>query len=48
MLVRAREFKAKLLQSGEDSLNETARSEGISRSYLTRIARLALLGARPT
>jgi hypothetical protein len=35
MLIRARELKAKLLQSGEASLNETARSQGISRSYLT-------------
>ena len=35
--------KAKLLQSGEASLTETSRSEGISRSYLTRLARLAFL-----
>ena len=43
MLVRARELKTKLLQSGEASLNETSRSAGISRSYLTRLARLAFL-----
>ena len=43
MLVRARALKAKLLQSGEASLDETSRSEGISRSYLTRLARLAFL-----
>ena len=43
MLVRARELKTKLLQSGKASLNETSRSAGISRSYLTRLARLAFL-----
>jgi site-specific DNA recombinase len=43
MLIRARELKAKLLQSGEASLSETSHSEGISRSYLTRLARLAFL-----
>ena len=43
MLVRARELKTKLLQSGEASLNETSRSAGISRWYLTRLARLAFL-----
>jgi hypothetical protein len=43
MLIRAHELRATLLQSGEASLNETARSAGISRSYLTRLARLAFL-----
>jgi site-specific DNA recombinase len=43
LLVRAHACKAKLLQSGEASLTETSRSEGISRSYLTRLARLAFL-----
>jgi len=43
VLVRAQALKAKLLQSGEASLTETSRSEGISRSYLTRLARLAFL-----
>ena len=43
LLIRARAFRAKLLQSGEASLTETARAEGISRSYLTRMARLAFL-----
>jgi site-specific DNA recombinase len=43
MLIRARELKATLLQSGDASLTETGRSEGISRSYLTRLARLAFL-----
>jgi hypothetical protein len=31
------------LQSGEARLTETSRSVGISRSYLTRLARLAFL-----
>jgi site-specific DNA recombinase len=39
---RAR-VRQRLLQSGEASLTETSRSEGISRSYLTRLARLAFL-----
>ncbi len=43
VLVRARTCRARLLQSGEASLTETSRSEGISRSYLTRLARLAFL-----
>jgi site-specific DNA recombinase len=43
VLVRARKCWARLLQSGEASLTETSRSEGISRSYLTRLARLAFL-----
>ena len=43
VLVRAHAFKAKLLRSGEASLTETSRTEGISRSYLTRLARLAFL-----
>jgi site-specific DNA recombinase len=43
MLVRAHNLRAKLLQSGEHSLTVTACSEGISRSYLTRLARLAFL-----
>ncbi len=43
MLVRARELKARLLQSGDASLSETSRSEGIGRSYLTRLVRLAFL-----
>jgi site-specific DNA recombinase len=43
VLVRAHACKARLLQSGEASLTETSRSEGISRSYLTRLARLAFL-----
>jgi site-specific DNA recombinase len=43
VLVRARTCKARLLQSGEARLTETSRSEGISRSYLTRLARLAFL-----
>jgi site-specific DNA recombinase len=43
MLVRAHALKARLLQSGEASLTEVARTEGISRSYLTRLARLAFL-----
>ena len=42
-VARAQALKAKLLQSGEASLTETSRSEGISRSYLTRLARLAFL-----
>jgi len=44
LLVRAQALKAKLLQSEEASLTETSRSEGISRSYLTRLARLAFFG----
>ena len=43
LLIRARELKAKLMLSGEASLTETAAGEGISRSYLTRIARLGFL-----
>jgi site-specific DNA recombinase len=43
VLVRAHTCKARLLQSGEARLTETSRSEGISRSYLTRLARLAFL-----
>ncbi len=43
VLVRARACKVRLLQSGEASLTETSRSEGISRSYLTRLARLGFL-----
>src|SRR5689334_6193950 len=43
VLVRAHACKARLLQSGEASLTETSRLEGISRSYLTRLARLAFL-----
>jgi site-specific DNA recombinase len=43
VLVRARTCRARLLQSGEARLTETSRSVGISRSYLTRLARLAFL-----
>jgi site-specific DNA recombinase len=43
MLVRAHALKAKLLQSGDDSTTEVADAEGVSRSYLTRLVRLAFL-----
>ena len=43
LVIRVQAFRAKLLQSGEASLTDTARGEGISRSYLTRVARLAFL-----
>jgi site-specific DNA recombinase len=43
MLARAHALKAKLLQSGDDSLTQLADAEGVSRSYLTRLVRLAFL-----
>jgi site-specific DNA recombinase len=48
MLIRARELRDKLMQSGEASLAETAKAEGISRTYLTRMARLAFLSPEIT
>jgi site-specific DNA recombinase len=43
MLVRAHALKANLMQSGDDSLTEVADAEGVSRSYFTRVVRLAFL-----
>ncbi len=43
LIIRGRALRAKLLQSGESSLTEMAGPEGISRSYLTRLARFAFL-----
>jgi site-specific DNA recombinase len=48
MLLRARDLRDKLMQSGEASLTETAKAEGVSRSYLTRMARLAFLSPEIT
>jgi hypothetical protein len=48
MLLRARELRDKLMQSGEGGLTETAKAEGISRTYLTRMARLAFLSPEIT
>jgi site-specific DNA recombinase len=48
MLIRARELRDKLLQSGDASLAETAKAEGISRTYLTRMARLSFLSPEIT
>jgi site-specific DNA recombinase len=48
MLLRARELRDELMQSGEASLAETAKAEGISRTYLTRMARLAFLSPEIT
>jgi site-specific DNA recombinase len=48
MLIRARCLRAKLLQSADASLAETAKAEGISRTYLTRMARLAFLSPEIT
>jgi site-specific DNA recombinase len=48
ILLRARELRDKLMQSGEASLTETAKAEGVSRSYLTRMARLAFLSPEIT
>jgi hypothetical protein len=47
-LLRARELRHKLMQSGEASLTETAKAEGVSRTYLTRVARLAFLSPEIT
>lgn len=43
LLVRAEEFKQALLQGGEADLTTTAREAGVSRSYVTRVARLGFL-----
>jgi site-specific DNA recombinase len=43
MLLRACDLRDKLMQSGDASLAETAKADGISRTYLTRMARLAFL-----
>lgn len=48
MLIRARELRDKLMQSGDASLAETAKAEGISRTCLTRVARLAFLSPEIT
>jgi site-specific DNA recombinase len=48
LLLRARELRDKLMQSGDASLTETAKAEGISRTYLTRMARLAFLSPEIT
>jgi hypothetical protein len=48
MLIRARGLRDKLLQSADASLAETAKAEGISRTYLTRMARLAFLSPEIT
>jgi site-specific DNA recombinase len=41
ILIRARDLRDK--QSGDASLAETAKAEGVGRTYLTRMARLAFL-----
>jgi site-specific DNA recombinase len=46
--LRARDLRDKLMQSGDASLTEMARAEGISRTYLTRMARLAFLSPEIT
>jgi site-specific DNA recombinase len=48
MLIRARDLRDKLMQSGDASLAETAKAEGVGRSYLTRMARLAFLSPEIT
>ena len=48
MLIRARKLRAKLMESGDASLTETAQAEGISRMYLMRMARLAFLSPEIT
>jgi site-specific DNA recombinase len=48
MLIRARELRDKLIQSGDASLAETAKVEVVSRTYLTRMARLAFLSPEIT
>jgi site-specific DNA recombinase len=48
LLVRAHDLKAKLMQSGNPSPAEIAASEGIGRTYLTRMARLAFLSPEIT
>jgi site-specific DNA recombinase len=48
ILIRARDLRDKLMQSGEASLTETAKAEGVSRTYLTRMARLAFLSPEIT
>ena len=48
LLIRARDLRAKLMQSGDASLAETSQAEGISRTYLTRMARLAFLSPEIT
>jgi site-specific DNA recombinase len=48
ILLRARELRDKLMQSGDASLAETAKGAGVSRTYLTRMARLAFLSPEIT
>jgi site-specific DNA recombinase len=48
MLLRARDLRDKLMQSGDASLTETAKAERVSRTYLTRMARLAFLSPEIT
>jgi site-specific DNA recombinase len=48
LLARAHDLKAKLMQSRDASLAEIAAKEGIGRTYLTRLARLAFLSPEIT